>query len=182
MLRFSILLFVVLMMSNCNNEDDTVTPEERKNITTLRFILKPPRGNEVTMSYEDLDGVGGNDPIIEGGTLTANTVYFCDIELLNEAVNPAEDITQTIESEKETHQFFFTINGLDLDFTYADTDNDGNPVGLFTAITTGAPSSGTIVINLQRNLNKFAQGVSEGFIGNGGGSTDIQVTFPVTIE
>lgn len=69
-----------------------------------------------------------------------------------------------------------------MDVMYADTDANGLPLGLLTAINTGDAGSGNLVINLQKDLNKLAAGVSEGQIDNAGGKTDIQATFPVIIE
>ena len=39
----------------------------------------------VVLSFTDLDGDGGNAPVINGGTLQANTTYTGTIDLLNEA-------------------------------------------------------------------------------------------------
>lgn len=179
-----ILLVVIMFSMGCENNDEDPTPMEiNRNITTLRYILDTP-GDEplVTFLYQDLDGMGGNEPLIQGGTLKGGTVYFGNIEVLDESTTPLVNFSDEINADKENHQFFFNLQGLDANINYADADNNRNPIGLFTAFLTGDPGMGTVTINLQRNLNKFGSGVADGSINNAGGTTDIQVTFPVTIE
>lgn len=157
--------------------------DDRETITSLRYTLASSGSNDpVLMVFQDLDGNGGNPPVIEGGTLAANSIYFGTLELFDEGAGSTLDLTEEIEAEKGEHQFFFTIQGLDMTVIYADADNDGNPVGLFTAVNTGNAGSGTLIINLQHGLNKFGAGVKEGQINNAGGKTDIQVSFPIVIQ
>lgn len=178
-----ILLAAVLILFACNKDDPAPEPDDREEITTLRYTLQSPNGGDpVVLSFQDLDGTGGNDPVVSGDTLRPNTVYFSNLEVLNEAVSPAQNITEEIEAEKDDHQFFFTINGLDLTATYADQDNNGLPVGLFTALRTGDASTGNLIISLVHKPDKFGTGVSEGQIGNAGGKIDVQANFPVIIE
>lgn len=66
--------------------------------------------------------------------------------------------------------------------TYLDLDENGNPLGLEFSLQTGAPSIGNFTITLRHDLDKFAEGVSEGNITNAGGDTDISVTFPLVIQ
>ena len=178
-----VLLLACLLCQFSCKKDNPEIPDEGELITTLKYTLETPgEVDPVIMTFRDLDGPGGNDPDITAGTLKSSTVYFGNLELLNEAESPAENITAEIEAEKADHQFFFLINGLDMTVTYADTDENNNPVGLFTAITTGQPGNGNLIINLQHEPNKLGAGVSEGNLNNAGGETDIQVNFPVTIQ
>lgn len=178
------LLMLLICISNCSNDDnDGPTPIEARTITTLRFTLQSPNSQVPTiLSYQDLDGNGGMDPVITVDTLIANTVYFGNIEVFDESVSPAADITNLVKSEETEHQVFYIVGGgVDLKVNYADEDANRNPIGLFVAMITGDTGNGTLTINLQRGLNKFADGVPDGRIDNGGGRTDIQVTFPVII-
>ena len=56
---------------------------------------------------------------------------------MNEAESPAEDITEEISTEALEHQFFFASSINDLNVAYADTDDEGNPLGLASTVTTG---------------------------------------------
>lgn len=102
--------------------------------------------------------------------------------MFNEVETPRENITTEIQEEDEEHQFFFQSNVDDLTIAYTDQDDDGNPVGLNTSLTTGEPSSGSITIILRHEPNKTASGVSSGDIANAGGETDIEVVFPIDVE
>ena len=107
-LSTALILFATLMFTSCdkNNPEPPVDPEV---ITTLNYTLSPSSGgSDVSLSFSDLDGDGGNAPIITGGKLEANTTYTGILELLNESVTPTEDITEEIAEEDEEHQFFFS--------------------------------------------------------------------------
>lgn len=178
------LLFIlaILVFVSCE-KDDPIIPNEEEVITTLTYTLVADgTGDTVTLRFEDLDGDGGDSPIITGGTLAANQTYTGTITLLNEQESPAEDITAEVKEEDEEHQFFFqtTINGLTVG--YADQDENSNPIGIITSVTTGDADTGSITIILRHEPNKDATNVADGDISNAGGETDIEVTFPVEVQ
>ncbi len=178
---FAILLSLV-MISSCK-KDKTVIPNEEEVITTLNYTLTPVGGGTtVTMTFQDLDGDGGAEPVITGGTLVANTTYTGALELLNETETPAEDITAEIKEEDADHQFFFSTTVSALTVTYEDQDDNGQPVGLQTKIITPLVGSGQLTIILRHEPNKSAPGVNTGSILNAGGETDIEVTFDVDVQ
>lgn len=176
---------VALSFSSCKKDepDDPIIPNEEEVITTLNFELTPQGGGSpITLTFQDLDGDGGNDPIISDAVLATNTVYSGKLELLNEIANPTENITDEVAEEAVEHQFFFqtTVDGLTM--AYADQDANGNPIGIETTVTTGAAGSGTITVILKHEPNKTATGVADGNVANAGGETDIEVTFSVDVE
>lgn len=189
MKKFNVLfllgIIALLFTTSCTDDepDDPVIPNEEEVITSLNFILTPSRGGApVTFSFQDLDGDGGNDPVITGGTLDTNSTYTGSLVLLNELENPAENISDEINTEALEHQFFFQTTVSDLMVNYDDMDVDGNPIGLSTIITTNSAGNGTITVVLRHEPNKDATGVSTGDITNAGGETDIEVTFNVEIK
>jgi len=180
--NFKLLLIslaaIALSLSACK-KDDPEPPNEEEVITTLNYTLTPQSGDAVTLTFQDLDGDGGNAPTVTSGTLSANTIYSGSLELLNEIEN--EDITEEIKDEDDEHQFFFeATNGISID--YDDEDGDGNPVGLSNTLTTTSAGSGTIKVTLIHEPEKDADGVAGGSITNAGGETDIEVTFNVTVQ
>lgn len=180
-LLMALMATTLLLFSAC--KDDPEVPNEEEVITTLNYTLTPVGGGTaVVLSFKDLDGDGGNAPVIVGGTLAANTVYNGEMELLNEQESPVEDITAEIKEEDDEHQFFFRTTVAGLTIAYADMDGDGRPLGLASAVTTTAAGSGTITITLRHEPNKSAAGVAAGDITNAGGETDIEVTFPVNVQ
>ena len=178
-------LFVLstsLFLVSCE-KDDPVIPNEEELITTLNYTLTPQGGGDtVILSFQDLDGDGGNAPVITSGTLAANQSYTGSLELLNEAESPAEDITEEIKEEDEEHQFFFLSTISDLTIAYGDQDADGNPVGLTSTVSTGAAAAGTLTITLIHEPAKSASGVADGAIANASGETDIEVTFSINVQ
>lgn len=176
------ILATMFTISSCT-VDDPEPPNEEEVITTLIYTLTPNGGGDVvTFQFQDLDGDGGDTAIITNGTLTANTSYTGSVELLNEAESPVEDITVEIRAEAEEHQFFYATTATDLTIGYNDSDADNNPIGLETAVNTGAATTGTLTITLRHEPMKSATGVASGDITNAGGETDIEVTFDVTIQ
>lgn len=175
-------LFAFLFLTACNNDDIDDNPEEEV-ITTFNYTLITTSGEMTTLSFEDLDGDGGNDPIISGGTLMANTTYIGTADFLNESVSPTEVITTEIKEEDEDHQVFFVpSSSLNATVTYSDEDEDDNPIGLSSTLVTGEASSGQLTIILRHQPDKFGTNVNNGDITNAGGETDIEVTFDVIIQ
>jgi hypothetical protein len=189
MKKFNFLLVIgalsLLFITSCKKDtpEDPVIPNEEEVITTLHFTLTPDGGGTpVVLSFTDLDGDGGNSPVITEGTLDANATYNGSLELLNEIEDPADDITKEVEEEAVDHQFFFQTSVSGLNITYNDLDSNGNPLGLATIMNTTGTGTGTITVTLRHEPNKEASGVSMGDITNAGGETDIEVTFNVEIQ
>jgi len=182
MKKLSFLFAVALFAMSCEKKEPEI-PNEEEVITNLIYTLTPTNsGTPVVLSFADLDGDGGNAPVITGGTLIANASYSGSIELLNSTETPVENVTEEIEEEDDEHQFFFqtSINGLTV--AYNDQDGDGNPVGLATTLATADAGSGSITIILRHEPDKSASGVANGVIDNAGGETDIEVTFDVEVK
>ena len=183
--EFLLFVFVIsysFFFIGCD-PDDPEPPTEVELITTLSYTLTPMNGGTtVVLSFFDEDGDGGDSPIITEGLLDANTTYSGSIRLLNELDTPVENITEEVAEEDEDHQFFFSSTISDLAIAYDDVDEDGNPLGINSTLTTGAAGSGSITIILRHEPDKFADGVQDGNITNAGGETDIEVTIPVIIQ
>ena len=178
----ALALALPVFFVSCDDDDPDI-PNEEELITTVNYSLTPIGGGAtVVLSFQDLDGDGGNAATITGGTLSANETYSASLELLNESEAPVEDITLEIEEEDLDHQFFFQSTIADLNISYSDMDSSGNPIGLETTLTTGAAGSGTITVTLKHEPMKNAAGVSDGDITNAEGETDIEVTFPVDVQ
>jgi hypothetical protein len=173
----------VLFFTSCKKESPEI-PNEQEVITTLIYTLTPLGGGAArTLEFRDLDGDGGNDPVLYTDSLDANSTYSGSLLLLNEQDVPADTTSNEIWDENTEHEFFFrTSGGLDLSVAYEDQDPDGNPVGLESRVTTGSPSSGKLTITLRHQPDKFAPGASEGDITNAGGETDIEVQFDVVVK
>ena len=178
-LTIAFLLLVTLIFNGCD-DPEIVNPQEV--ITTVNFTLTSSSGESLTLSFQDLDGDGGGEPIIEGATLDANETYTGTLEFLNESITPIEDITAEVLEQDEEHQVFFQTEIAGITFDYNDQDEDGNPLGLNMTITTGAAGSGLLSVILRHEPNKFADGASDGDSDIAGGETDIDADFPIIVQ
>lgn len=174
-------LLATLLLVSCGDDPEPANEEEL--ITTLTVTLTPTGGDPITMTFKDLDGDGAGVPQYiystggDAAVLSTSTTYTAEITLLNESVNPAENITEEIEEESDEHLFCFTVGGgANIDYSYADEDDNGLDIGLTTNWETGAASTGTITIVLRHQ-----PGTKTGAC-PGSGETDIEVTFNVAIQ
>jgi len=181
------LIGVTLSACKKDKEEDAPAPtpvNEEELITTvlLTFTDSENASNIFVLRWEDLDGDGGNAPVITGDTLPNNRAFNLAVRVLNESVVPVDEITDEVAAEGEEHQFFFESLATTLVVTYNDTDAGGAPIGLSNVATTGALGVGSLKVTLRHEPNKGAAGVANGDITNAGGETDIEVTFPVVVE
>ncbi len=182
------LLAGTIILASCKKpkDDDPITPppvneEEVINRITLHFHSSHDAEHK-HFEFHDADGDGGLAPVITADTLSHDSVYNVELELYNTTVSPADNVTEEIEDEHNVHQFFFQVSGANAAVAYADTDDNGLPVGLQTVWTIGAASDGTLTVTLRHDPDKTAPGVSGGDITNAGGETDLEVSFPLVIE
>jgi hypothetical protein len=176
------IVIILLTITSCGNEDDPIIPNEEELITTLQLILTENNGSTTLFEFQDVDGDGGMNPSITEPTLKANTLYTGEIVLLNESVSPPDNITLEVEEEGLDHQLFYQVSQANIEISYDDRDENDNPIGINTLFTTGASSTGKIVITLRHEPDKNANGVNMGLISNAGGETDIEVEFAISIQ
>lgn len=176
------LLFVSsLVIVSCSSDDDHNDDDhdhEEELITTVTYTLSDGT-NVITLTFQDLDGEGGTAGTTDvSGPLAASTTYTGSIELLNETESPVEDITEEVEEEGDEHEFFITSTVAGVTITKDDVDGDGNPIGIESTLTTGAAGTGSLTIILKHEPTKPNDGTSAG----AGGSTDVEVTFPIEVQ
>jgi hypothetical protein len=176
----AILFISALTFTACeddHDDDDHNHGSEEELITTVNYTLT--NGDDVvTLSFSDPDGEGGNDGEYSiSGPLTANTTYTGEVELLNESESPAEDVTEEVKAEDDEHEFFYA-NTAGLTIEKTDTDGNGNPLGIETRINSGDAGSGTITVVLIHEPTK----PNDNTLASAGGSTDVDVTFTVTVQ
>ncbi len=180
-------MIAVLILDGCKKkkDDPEPAPNEEELITTVKLKVKNTllSSDSTEVVWKDIDGDGGNPPVIGTLTLKANSFYSGYLTLLDEShAGHTHNITDEINNEKEAHQFFYQSTGNLSNFTYVDFDANGKPVGLRFSFQTGAAGSATLRIVLRHQPNKSATGVASGDITNAGGTTDVDITFPVTIQ
>ena len=182
-----IYAFIAVSLFACKDDDEDepvvpVIPNEEEVITTVRYTLTPTGGGAAAVfSFQDLDGDGGNTPVITADSIDANITYTGSLEFFNELETPADTITNEVLEEGDEHQVFFQINSGDFTVSYADVDKNGNPIGVSSTFESNT-MSGNLTITLRHEPDKAAAGVSGGDITNAGGETDIEVSFPINVR
>jgi len=186
MKKYTYLLFVTMigLVISCDDNDDPIPVNEEELITTVRLELTPQGGGTaIILESRDVDGLGPDDPVITvSSPLTVSQTYVGEMELLNESVTPSEDITEEVQDEGDEHQFFYQLSQDLATISYADTDENGDPIGLSIQVETTAVGTANLTITLRHEPNKSAAGVSDGDISQAGGETDVQVVFPIEVE
>jgi hypothetical protein len=198
-LQLLAILFSVITIIGCSNNDDDA-PEEENEVevftdVTLIFTNTADISDVVRASAQDPDGTGIQElQILNAITLAADTEYTLTYEILN-ALDPAdvENIGDEILEEDNEHQFFYSFtegaftnptgNG-NIDtaadpINYNDQDENGNPVGLsttwITASTTSSVKSFTVRLQHQPDVKTATSGSNDG-------DTDFALTFALTIQ
>ena len=198
-LQLLAILFSVITIIGCSNDDD-IAPEEENEVevftdVTLVFTNTADVNDVVTASAQDPDGTGIQElQILDAITLAADTEYTLTYEILN-ALDPTdiENIGDEILEEDNEHQFFFSFtenvfadptgNG-NIDaaadpINYNDEDENGNPVGLSSTWTTSstASSGASFTVRLQHQPD-----VKTASSGSNDGDTDFALTFALNIQ
>jgi hypothetical protein len=181
-------------------EDSPADGNENEVITTVTLTFAPSGGGKpVVATVNDSDGDGGNPPTVQP-VMLAPGMFDMSARFENRLENPAEDITKEVQDEAEAHQVFFTgtaVNGpasnhagAPLAHSYADIDAKGLPIGLANKVT-AASGAGMLTVTLRHlppvnNLAVKSAMLADTVRSSGfsaiGGTTDVQVTFPVTVQ
>lgn len=175
---FAIIIAVLTLSLNACKKDDLPDVDEEELITTisLTFTNTTNSADVKTITWKDLDGAGGNAPVISPLSLKPNIVYTVAIaSLLNETESPAGDIRAEVASEKDDHLFVYKVAGANLTFSNYDVDSKNLPVGLTARATTTGVSNGTFTIVLRHQPNGTKNGTEAP------GSTDLEAVFPTTV-
>jgi len=188
-LKIIIASTILILSVSCKKSDSDVAtpvnPNETELITTVKLIVSPTSDPEAqaVFAFKDLDGDGGNHPIIDTIRLQANTEYQIQLIVLDETKSPVDTTSNEIEEEKKVHQFFFTqVGTYDLTTTYLDFDDYNVPLGLNIKINTATAFA--VKTNKFRVVLKHQPGLKPK-TGNGDsslGETDIDIEFPILIQ
>lgn len=183
----AILFISALTLTGCEDDHDhDHDHEHEEEINLLRYTLTNTQNSSdiVILTFTDEDGEGGADGITDvSGALTANSSYTGVLELLHqEDDGEIEDISAEIaEDDAEDHQIFYITNAPGLSFNTTDLDANSNKLGFKTNASSGLAGSGALTISVIHEGKKPNNGsVADALSGNG--TTDIEVSFNVTIS
>lgn len=168
----SILLLPFIFFTACKDEETPDPVNEEELITSVVLTFENTADLTTTeFAFRDIDGPGGNEPTAFDTIRLQTGTYHVTVSILNESESPALDLTTEIEEESVDHQFFYTVEGADITFSYNDSDANGLPIGLdMTAVVGAGVSTGTVTLTL-----KHQPGIKDDNINTG--ETDVEVAF-----
>lgn len=178
---FLLLALSGILFSSCSKDDHHENHDEEL-ITTLRLNFTPVGGGVTqTYAFRDVDGPGGTLPTVDEVILAANTAYDLSVEVLNESVSPAEDITTEIRAEAEAHRLYYLPSNSVIINNF-DTDADGVPLGLTASVQTNQAETGTLRVVLRHYPASPPNKSTDDTVESTKSVTDIDVTFSITIQ
>ena len=178
--QYALKIFFTLLASSviysCSKSDDDPEEVNEQEVINRVSIVLSDGSTSQTVTWNE----GSTPPAI---TLDVDKTYTASIYFYD-ASNPTdvEDITEEVIEEVDEHYVLWEIAGLsDFLITSAPTDyagSDGIPINLVTEWATGGADSGNIKVTLiHEPANKT--GTTRSSIG---GETDIELTFPTTVQ
>lgn len=181
MKNITILLLALFFVSTSCSKEDVEPSDDNELITTVKLSFKSAAGVVKSFYWRDKQGDGvmdSVDPIL----LDKNTAYEMSISLLDETKNTVFDISEEIEEESDVHLFVYKVTPLGLvGVQIKDLDKNGLPIGLNADVRSQyVPGSGKFQVILKHQPPVNGKAVKTG--SEEGGSTDVDVSFPLTIQ
>jgi hypothetical protein len=190
---FYLAALLTLGFASCESDDPTQENDgEVITDVTLKFqeldASNALVGSVLSFKASDPQGIEvGKTPTIQSISLAKGKKYQMTIEVTNGI--KGEDITQEILTEAAAHQFFFLGQVFESNiFSIQYADAGGVALGLKNTVTVsispGTNNSNMRVV-LRHDLNKNFPGATSPTFANfaqAGGETDLDLTFPVTLN
>lgn len=168
-----------LLITSCKK--DKAEENDNEVITTVELHLTPAGGSMLTYKWEDMDGPGGANPIIDAVTLAPNKVYNTEIFVYDKTKTPINVTSDEIRNEAIDHRFYFEPSaGSNITVAGLDNDPNGIALGLKSVWTTGAIASGTIKITL-RHYENGGKATAD-LVNDTKSSTDAETSFTTKIQ
>jgi hypothetical protein len=204
-----IILFIVSACADVEDHGEDYADDNHGISTTVILHFTPTTGGD-TLSFVWADPENDGSPVVDDIALDYESegddnnalIYTLNIEILNELVDPVQEITPEIEASATEHQLFITGSSVSgpatidnanaiIAHTYLDTDSNGLPVGLSNEITALDRGAGELIVTLRHmppendasvKIEGLAEEVAEAGFGAIGGDTDIQVSFTIEVN
>lgn len=175
--KFTALLALIFITS-CK-PDNPPNPNEEEVITKVQLTFTDSANSNNTFQaiYSDLDGPGGDGPTrYDSIRLDSGKIYNVEIALYDESDGGnIGNVTDEVREEAVDHLFCYTPSGANV--TILKTDSDGTfPIGISTKWTAGAPSTGTLRVELRHQPDGLKDGTCTP------GATDVQLDFVTIVE
>ncbi len=188
-----ITITTILVFSSCK-KDDPKKPVETNSQEVLTTVLLTGYNIDDSLNakyqfsykWEDLDGDGGNSPIIDTIALDSGIRYNCKVLILDKTKSPIETVSDEIEKEKNAHQFFYTpstnlVGKFSTEVLDFDDNNPKLPVGLeFNVLTKSNQTYNLPLIGSLNIVLSHYDGVQK--TTSKSDESDIDINFPVKLK
>lgn len=183
--KWSLMLLgsATLLLTACDKEDG-IEENEEEVITTVQLSFAPVGGGTTAVyKYEDLDGPGGSNPVVDPIVLVPNKTYNVTLQLLNKSANPVEDITVEVAEESASHRFYYTPSaGSNITISNLNNDSNGTPLGITSTWVTTAAATGSVRVTLRHYPGNPPNKEAGDLVNSSKSSTDIEVDFITRVQ
>lgn len=178
----ALVVLVTLIITSCNKNVNEEENNDNEVITTVELHFTQTLGGVPQVyKWEDLDGDGGANPVVQEINLAANKTYNVEILMLDKTKSPVDTISNEVLDEAIEHRFYFIPTAAS-NIIVGNLTNDinGIPVGLGSVWSTGAAANGNINIVLRHyeNGGKLAADL----VNDTKSTTDADVTFTTKVQ
>ncbi len=172
--RIAIVFALTLLLIQCKKDTpEEINEEEVINRVTLTVTTANGSSNDYTWNEGDA---------IPSITLAANTTSNVSVHFYDASdASDIEDITEEVIEEADEHLVFYQVSSASLSISAASNDvvdANGISINLKTEWAAAGVSSGVVRVYLIHEPTSKT-GISRGDLG---GSTDLELDFPVTIQ
>jgi hypothetical protein len=195
-LKYYIMIGLFSIVTSCKKNDgkDATNPpaiNAQEQITTVVLtgyneLLPDDPSYKFAVTWQDLDGTGGNAPVIDSLLLDTGIQYHVSVLLLDKTQTPWDTVSNEVEEKKNYHQFFYApdshLKGK-MNITILDFDNNtpSLPVGLKFRMDTRSSLGFTLPVagNLNMVLSHY-DGIPK--TASRSPESDIDILFPVRLQ
>lgn len=185
-----LFIFASVFIVSCkkNDEKDATNPpitNTQEQITTV-VLTGNGSSNQFTVTWEDLDGAGGNAPVIDSLLLDTGIQYNVSVLLLDKTKTPWDTISNEVEEKKNVHQFFYTPSSSltgKMAITISDFDNNTPPLPVGLRFTINTQSSSGFMLPVTGSLRMVLShydGIPKTTTPSP--ESDIDIQFPVRLK
>lgn len=172
---------VALLLASCKKDDTTQPPAINPSelITTVQLLISDSATNAAidAFSWKDIDGDGGNNPVIDTVVLQPTGTYKVSVLILDETKSPADTVSNEVAEENLQHLLLHSFSqGSFIQFVSTDQDDNGGALGLQGILNTGVSTLGTYTLELRHYDSATDKVAGTPY------ETDIQVVFPVKVN
>lgn len=179
MKRFLMIAVVAASLASCKknvSEPGGENEHEAINSVTLTFSQNGTVAG--TFIAEDPDGDGGAPPTrIDTIRLRNNQNYTAELTLKNISGTRVTDVTATVRQQGVNHEIFYVMSGASAAVVKTDMDANNLPIGFNSTWTTGAASSGSVLIKLMHKPFIKKAGDNPNI-----GHSDLALAMPIIIQ